>query len=67
MAKGVAINYSYDVSGNRISKAVSEGGNIQTIWYVRDASCNVLATYSSSGSSSSGPENYSLVLSEQHL
>ncbi|MDO6433979.1 RHS repeat-associated core domain-containing protein [Flavitalea sp. BT771] len=39
-ASGV-ITYTYDASGNRISKNV---GGITT-WYVRDASGNVMATY----------------------
>jgi RHS repeat-associated protein len=34
--------YTYDASGNRISKNV---GGIITTWYVRDASGNVMATY----------------------
>jgi len=38
---GITINYTYDASGNRISKNV---GGITT-WYVRDASGNVMATY----------------------
>jgi RHS repeat-associated protein len=35
------INYTYDVSGNRLSKVV----NGRTTWYVRDASGNVMAVY----------------------
>lgn len=42
---GQVISYTYDVSGNRISKAVTTGGNVETTWYVRDAQGNTLATY----------------------
>jgi RHS repeat-associated protein len=38
---GTIIKYTYDASGNRISKSV---GNVRT-WYVRDASGNVMSVY----------------------
>lgn len=38
---GVVISYTYDASGNRISKNV----NGKETWYVRDASGNVLSIY----------------------
>jgi RHS repeat-associated protein len=40
-ADGSQITYTYDASGNRISKQV---GSVYT-WYVRDASGNVMAVY----------------------
>ncbi|WP_144695827.1 CdiA C-terminal domain-containing protein [Chitinophaga vietnamensis] len=40
-SNGTTIDYTYDVAGNRISKAVS---GVQT-WYVRDASGNVMSVY----------------------
>jgi RHS repeat-associated protein len=40
-ADGSIIEYSYDVSGNRISKRVNEA----VTWYVRDAAGNVMSTY----------------------
>ena len=47
------ILYSYDASGNRISKrvkkTVSGVGSYTTTWYVRDASGNVMGTYSNTG------------------
>lgn len=41
------IVYSYDVSGNRLSKALTPvGGNITTTtFYIRDASGNIMGTY----------------------
>lgn len=41
---GVDISYTYDGSGNRISKNVTGEGGGQT-WYVRDAGGNVMAVY----------------------
>jgi len=38
---GPAISYTYDASGNRISKQVG----VKTTFYVRDASGNVMAIY----------------------
>lgn len=38
---GTSVVYTYDVSGNRISKTVN---GIQT-WYIRDGSGNVISTY----------------------
>ncbi len=56
---GSTISYTYDVSGNRIAKAVTTGGVTTTTWYTRDASGNVMAVYTGSGSS--------LTLNEQHI
>ena len=42
----IRINYTYDVSGNRISKSVQQGtASRQTTIYVRDASGNVMSVY----------------------
>jgi hypothetical protein len=42
----VKINYSYDASGNRISKRVQKStGRTFYTWYARDAQGNVMATY----------------------
>ena len=47
------IEYTYDASGNRISKKVTDNsGNISYTWYARDAQGNVMSTYTSSGSGS---------------
>lgn len=42
----IAVSYTYDVAGNRISKAVRKNGAapVET-WYVRDASGNVMGIY----------------------
>ncbi|WP_133995032.1 hypothetical protein, partial [Dinghuibacter silviterrae] len=42
---GSSISFMYDASGNRISKAVTNGGGTTTTWYVRDAKGNVLNVY----------------------
>jgi len=42
---GSVINYTYDASGNRISKAVTKNSITITTWYVRDASGNVMSVY----------------------
>lgn len=43
--KDTTINYTYDASGNRISKAVVKPSNTITTWYIRDASGNVMSVY----------------------
>ena len=59
---GTTINYSYDASGNRISKAVTtNAGTISTI-YVRDATGNVMSVYEESTVTSTP-----LKLKETHL
>ncbi|MFC4262078.1 DUF6443 domain-containing protein [Ferruginibacter yonginensis] len=40
------INYTYDASGNRISKLVNINGTLTKTFYVRDASGNVMSIYS---------------------
>jgi len=47
---GVTTSYTYDASGNRISKTT--GG--KTTWYVRDASGNVMAVYESGNAAVNG-------------
>jgi len=39
------IRFSYDPAGNRVSKSVIHGGNVETTWYVRDAQGNILSVY----------------------
>jgi RHS repeat-associated protein len=61
------ISYTYDASGNRISKTVQKNNGSKTYtWYVRDAQGNVMATYSSHGSAED-LNALPLVLSERHL
>jgi RHS repeat-associated protein len=57
------IDYTYDASGNRISKKVYNGntGQDHFTWYVRDASGNVMAVYEYSD------EIGALQLKERHL
>ncbi|WP_127132528.1 RHS repeat-associated core domain-containing protein [Pseudoflavitalea rhizosphaerae] len=44
------IRYTYDASGNRISKVVEEGTSKKVYtWYVRDAQGNVMSVYKSEG------------------
>lgn len=64
--------FTYDAAGNRISKKVSKSTTtniVEYTWYVRDASGNVMATYSSSGAASNSPlkSNFTLQLSEQGI
>ncbi|SDF49093.1 RHS repeat-associated core domain-containing protein [Chitinophaga filiformis] len=47
---GTTIAYTYDVSGNRISKTVN---GVQT-WYVRDASGNVMSVYTRGDNTANG-------------
>jgi RHS repeat-associated protein len=70
--KNKTIYYLYDAAGNRIGKqvekcgATSEATTSSTYtWYVRDASGNVMATYSSSAAGSAFPAT--LTLGERHL
>jgi YD repeat-containing protein len=66
---GVAtIDYTYDASGNRVSKTVTKTDNtVATTWYVRDASGNVMSTYGGAGTTSGALSAYTLVLQEQHI
>jgi RHS repeat-associated protein len=54
---GPVITYSYDASGNRVSKNV----NSKETWYVRDATGNVMALYTKENSTAP------LKLTESHL
>lgn len=56
---GTVIVYTYDVSGNRISKGVTKEGTTTTTWYSRDAQGNTMAIYTGVGDA--------LPLTEQHL
>ncbi|OQP57832.1 hypothetical protein A3860_09410 [Niastella vici] len=49
---GTDISYTYDASGNRISKAVvkSSPASADTTWYIRDAQGNVMSVYESGNS-----------------
>ena len=61
------IQYSYDASGNRISKKVTDNsGNLTYTWYDRDAQGNVMSTYTSAGTGGTLTA-YPVMLSEQHL
>lgn len=58
---GTVITYTYDASGNRISKTVQTAANeIRVTFYVRDASGNVMGVYTKEGSAH-------LTLGELHL
>ncbi|SDF49222.1 RHS repeat domain-containing protein [Chitinophaga filiformis] len=57
---GTTINYTYDVAANRISKTVN---GVQT-WYVRDASGNVMSTYTTGNSAVNSGD---LTQTETHL
>jgi RHS repeat-associated protein len=59
-SNGIAIDYTYDVAGNRISKTTN---GIQT-WYVRDATGNVMGIYTKGDSS---VNNGVLSQTETHL
>src|SRR5690606_5272087 len=56
---GTTIRYTYDVAGNRISKAVTMGENTTTTWYSRDAQGNTLTVYEE--------KSETLNLAEHHL
>jgi len=58
-ANGTIISYSYDVTGNRISKTITEGENTTTTWYTRDAQGNTMAVFKEQSST--------LALNEHHL
>ena len=57
------ISFTYDASGNRISKTETAGSSVTTTWYVRDAQGNPLAIYAASSSVKGGD----LILSERDL
>jgi len=63
------ISYTYDAAGNRISQREVNFGssNVYYTWYVRDASGNVMATYKSSGDSSTALGSLGLSVSEQYI
>jgi RHS repeat-associated protein len=63
-----SIKYSYDATGNRISKRVERHGtdSAEYTMYVRDAQGNVMAVYNSRGQAADFGQ-YSLLLNEQHM
>ncbi len=61
------IAYTYDVSGNRISKVVTTGGIDKATYYVRDASGNVMSIYEHSSNSSNNTTTSALAQTELHL
>lgn len=44
--------YAYDASGNRVSKTAIKGSEVSKTYYVRDASGNVMSTYTNTGTGS---------------
>ena len=48
------IRYTYDASGNRISKSLTHAGQTESTWYVRDAQGNILSTYTNGDPSVNG-------------
>jgi len=61
---GTVINYTYDASGNRISKSVTDSSVTKNTFYVRDASGNTMSVYTS-GNTAVNSGN--LTQSEIHL
>lgn len=64
------IRYSYDASGNRISKVVEKAGTTvkDYTWYVRDAQGNLISTYKASGNvDTSTLQNLGVAMSEQMI
>jgi hypothetical protein len=63
------VTYTYDAGGQRISKKVSKYTNaiVDYTWYVRDASGNILSTYSSSGDSTTALSAQNLIQNEVYL
>jgi hypothetical protein len=62
------VTYGYDASGNRISKrtTLATSKTVSYIWYVRDASGNVMATYTASGDSAKNLNTYTVWLDEMY-
>jgi RHS repeat-associated protein len=56
---GTVIRYTYDVAGNRISKAVTKNSSTTTTWYARDVQGNPMAIYTGT--------NNNLTLNEHQL
>ncbi|HVU57803.1 MAG TPA: RHS repeat-associated core domain-containing protein [Puia sp.] len=63
------IYYYYDAAGHRIGKKVVRGDTsaVSYTWYVRDASGNVMATYTASIDSTRADSSADLQLNEQHI
>ena len=64
---GSIISYSYDASGNRISKVFSSGGVDKATYYVRDASGNVMSVYTRDSSTATNTIIAPLSQTELHL
>lgn len=63
-SNGVVISYTYDPSGNRISKTVKHADTTMTTWYVRDASGNTMNVYTKGDVAIN---NGDLSLTESHI
>jgi RHS repeat-associated protein len=63
------IYYYYDAAGNRIGKKTTRGdtSKISYTWYVRDASGNVMATYTATEDSSAALSAADLHIGEKHI
>ncbi|MDO9375309.1 MAG: RHS repeat-associated core domain-containing protein [Ferruginibacter sp.] len=61
------IDYTYDASGNRISKSVTAGGIVHSTFYVRDATGNVLSIYTWQGSAVAATTIKPLTQTEIHM
>jgi len=63
------IYYYYDAAGNRVGKKVTRGdtSTVAYTWYVRDASGNVMATYTASVDSAQAVSNADLHIGEKDL
>ncbi len=63
------ISYGYDASGNRISKRITTQGtkNVKYVWYVRDASGNVMCSYSTTGDSTVALNTLGMGVDEMYL
>ena len=63
------IYYFYDAAGNRVGKKTTRGDNTTAsyTWYVRDASGNVMATYTAGLDSSKTLDSADLHIGEKHI
>ncbi|MGN6419487.1 MAG: RHS repeat-associated core domain-containing protein [Pseudobacter sp.] len=61
------IRYTYDASGNRISKSVEKSGRKNITWYVRDAQGNVMATYTGEDEVAKPLPGFAIVESERYI
>jgi RHS repeat-associated protein len=63
------IYYYYDAAGDRVGKKTTRGDNstVSYTWYVRDASSNVMATYTAGLDSSKVLDSADLHIGEKHI